>query len=141
MAGGGDDGVTAVAVAVTVMPPTSMRCDGGGGRDCCVCRGVDFSSMPRTLGATTIGCCDGVGGGGGSCAGAGSGAGRSGGVGAGTGELLVPLLNGRLGGKAPGNSCFRDAGAEPNITELASEPCNKEIFILNELNRFICLQV
>lgn len=64
-----------------------------------------------------------TGGGGGSCAGAGDGAGRSGGVGAGTGLLPVPLLReGRDGGSAPGNSCFRDAGAEANITELASEP-------------------
>jgi hypothetical protein len=38
----------------------------------------------------------------------------------------VPLLNGKLGGKAPGNSRFLDAGVEANITELASEPCNKK---------------
>jgi hypothetical protein len=40
----------------------------------------------------------------------------------------VPLLNGKLGGKAPGNSRFLDAGVEANITELASEPCNKKSY-------------
>jgi hypothetical protein len=71
----------------------------------------------------------GVGGCNGGCwAGAGDGTGRLGGVGAGTGELLVPLLNGKLGGKAPGNSRFLDAGVEANITELASEPCNKKSY-------------
>lgn len=60
---------------------------------------------------------------GGCWAGAGEGTGRFGGVGAGTGELLVPLLRGKLGGRAPGNSRFRDVGVEAKITELASEPC------------------
>lgn len=60
---------------------------------------------------------------GGCWAGAGDGTGRLGGVGAGTGELLVPWLRlGRLGGRAPGNSCFLDAGVDAKITELASEP-------------------
>lgn len=68
--------------------------------------------------------CTTTGGGGGNWAGAGLGGGRSGGVGAGTGLLPVPLFSeGRLGGSAPGNSCFLDPGVAPNITELASDPC------------------
>lgn len=63
-----------------------------------------------------------TGGGGGCWAGAGEGAGTLGGVGAGTGELLLPFSCGRLGGRAPGNSCLREPGAEPNITELVSDP-------------------
>lgn len=61
---------------------------------------------------------------GGCWAGAGDGTGRLGGVGAGTGEPLVPwwLRLGKLGGNAPGNSCFLDAGVDANITELASDP-------------------
>lgn len=66
--------------------------------------------------AAAIGCA------GGCWAGAGDGTGRFGGVGAGTGELFAPLLRGRLGGSAPGNSCFLEAGVDANITLLASEP-------------------
>lgn len=90
-----------------------------GGADCCCCEG-DGGSFAVAVAAVAVGC------GGGCCAGAGDGTGRLGGVGAGTGEPLVPLqLNGRLGGSAPGNSCFLEAGVDANITLLASEPWNQ----------------
>jgi hypothetical protein len=84
---------------------------------------ADGLVLPGAAVVAVVGGCNG-----GCWAGAGDGTGRLGGVGAGTGELLVPLLNGKLGGKAPGNSRFLDAGVEANITELASEPCNKKSY-------------